>query len=212
MTTGNRIAKILLNSLFLICPALLFYAPFYHGDYSYYEILRTVVFLFAGWLALITTLHQDGYFANPNSKYPIIFGIIAVLFNPIFPIHLSREIWAPIDIIAGIFFLIYFVERKISHKTNKEIANEQAEIDKKQDEEYNRLKNLQWCKTCLYYKKNRAYKDSLTGTWLNKTLPQIEKLPCSIAAQAIETWQKYYETPVKERTLYPNNCKLYHHK
>jgi hypothetical protein len=33
------------------------------------------------------------------------FAVIAVLFNPILPIHLSRELWQPIDVISGIVFL-----------------------------------------------------------------------------------------------------------
>ena len=38
------------------------------------------------------------------------FGLLAVLFNPIIPVHLSREIWAPIDMAAALFWrsLVWF--------------------------------------------------------------------------------------------------------
>ena len=33
------------------------------------------------------------------------FIVTAVLFNPILPIHLSRNIWQPVDLVGGIVFL-----------------------------------------------------------------------------------------------------------
>ncbi len=35
-----------------------------------------------------------------------LFGFIALLFNPLIPIHLSREIWQPIDVICALLFVI----------------------------------------------------------------------------------------------------------
>jgi len=29
---------------------------------------------------------------------------IAALFNPLIPVHLSKEIWLPIDVLVGIYF------------------------------------------------------------------------------------------------------------
>ena len=43
----------------------------------------------------------------------IIFGIIAIVFNPILPIYLgSKFTWMPIDVISGIFFLAYYFTNK----------------------------------------------------------------------------------------------------
>jgi hypothetical protein len=33
------------------------------------------------------------------------FAIVAILFNPVVPVHLTRHAWAPIDIAAAILFL-----------------------------------------------------------------------------------------------------------
>jgi FtsH-binding integral membrane protein len=41
--------------------------------------------------------------------FMIVFGIITLLFNPIIPVHLSRDIWEWIDVFtAVIFFLSLF--------------------------------------------------------------------------------------------------------
>jgi len=42
-----------------------------------------------------------------------VFGFVAVLFNPLLPIHLTREFWRPIDLVcAALFFTIVFVLRE----------------------------------------------------------------------------------------------------
>jgi hypothetical protein len=56
-------------------------------------------------------------------------GIIAVLFNPIIKIPLSREIWLPIDFICAILFLIAVVIIKppIGPDTTKKLREKQYE-------------------------------------------------------------------------------------
>ena len=45
----------------------------------------------------------------------IIFAIILILFNPIFPIYLHRKIlWMPLDIITGILFLFVIFYKKVN--------------------------------------------------------------------------------------------------
>jgi hypothetical protein len=34
-----------------------------------------------------------------------VFGIIAVLFNPVIPIHLNRDNWTTIDVTVAVIFL-----------------------------------------------------------------------------------------------------------
>lgn len=69
--------------------------------YGYYELLRLVscaFFFYAGFVAR----NKDH---SETSLVPWGFFGLAALFNPIFPVHLSREVWAPIDIGAAIFIL-----------------------------------------------------------------------------------------------------------
>jgi hypothetical protein len=35
-----------------------------------------------------------------------LFGVLAVLFNPVVPVHLARTTWQPIDAAAGIAFVV----------------------------------------------------------------------------------------------------------
>ena len=34
-----------------------------------------------------------------------MFGFVALLFNPIVPVHLSRQVWQPIDVITAVLFV-----------------------------------------------------------------------------------------------------------
>ena len=90
----------------VVAAGLLFWAipP---NPYGYYTFLRIVVCGVAAFTA---------YFSYEIKKeiWAVVFGMIAILFNPISPISLSREIWAPIDIGTGILFIIstFFIKIK----------------------------------------------------------------------------------------------------
>ena len=66
-------------------------------QYGYYQILRWVVCGVAVYIA---------YMAYSWGKIwaTWVFGFVAVLFNPIVPVYLTKEIWQPIDVICGILF------------------------------------------------------------------------------------------------------------
>jgi len=67
--------------------------------YAYYQILR--------WIVCAVGIYSS-YLAYQSKKiiWAWIFGIIAVLFNPILPIYFIREIWQPIDVIVAVIFII----------------------------------------------------------------------------------------------------------
>ncbi len=74
--------------------------------YGYYTFLRWATCSMAAYIAYVS--YQRG------AKWLLwIFVPIAVLFNPILPIHLSKEIWQPIDFASAIIFGVSaFVLRK----------------------------------------------------------------------------------------------------
>jgi arginine exporter protein ArgO len=79
--------------------------------YGYYQLLR--------WAILIIGAYSV-YLAYEIRKisWAWIFGIIAVLFNPIIPITFSKDIWQIIDIIVAIiFFISLFAKNKLITKT-----------------------------------------------------------------------------------------------
>lgn len=66
--------------------------------YGYYTLLRLVacgVFAYAAFLT-----------ADKKHKFlPWVFGLLALLFNPIVKIHLPKELWALVDVAAGVLLL-----------------------------------------------------------------------------------------------------------
>jgi hypothetical protein len=89
-----------------IIAALMLLGALAPWPYGYYQLLRFVVcgvsvyvsFLAYNWHKLWATY---------------LFGFIAVLFNPLIPIHLSRELWQPIDAVCAILFIaIAFILKK----------------------------------------------------------------------------------------------------
>lgn len=67
--------------------------------YGYYMLLRLAACGFFIWAAVITYEKQSQYL-------PWVFGLLALLFNPIIKIHLPKELWAAIDIASAIFILV----------------------------------------------------------------------------------------------------------
>ena len=74
--------------------------------YGYYQLLRFVICGVSIYVAFIVYSWQKIWAIW-------LFGFIAVLFNPLIPIHLSRELWQSIDIICAILFaVVVFILRK----------------------------------------------------------------------------------------------------
>lgn len=92
--------------------ALLILAPF-SWPYGYYTFLRIVLTFSA---ALICYLH----ISSKQNKYVIwivIFGLLALLYNPLIQVHLHKYQWLPINIATA---LIYFTNLVYLVKFNKE--------------------------------------------------------------------------------------------
>jgi len=85
----------------IIIAILLIIAIFPISEYGYYIFLRWIVCLSSVFFAYLA--YQVG-----KKYWAWIMGIIAVLFNPIIPIYLKKEIWGPIDIISAVIYLISF--------------------------------------------------------------------------------------------------------
>jgi len=77
--------------------------------YGYYSLLRSVVFLYSVILALIAweDLEDGRDFAL---FFLLIFAFLAIIFNPIYELHLDKNIWIIVDIIA-IFLIPIGVKR-----------------------------------------------------------------------------------------------------
>jgi len=83
-----------------IIAALMLFGALGDWPYGYYQLLRFVVCGVSAYIAFIAYQWQKLWATW-------LFGFIAVLFNPLVPIHLSREIWQTIDMVCALLF--YFV-------------------------------------------------------------------------------------------------------
>lgn len=84
-----------------ICCALLLFIAILHAPREYYWLLRTIVFIGAT-LVIIQNIVKP--------YWVVLFGVVLILFNPIFPIYLYKKVlWQPIDILTGILFLIEII-------------------------------------------------------------------------------------------------------
>jgi hypothetical protein len=83
----QAIIKIVLSVLFFLCLLDL--------PYGFYQLVRIIALIGFGILA---------YKANEenNNTEMIIYGGLALLFQPFFKIALGREIWNIVDVIVGI--------------------------------------------------------------------------------------------------------------
>lgn len=87
----DKIIKIILAILFFLCLADM--------PYGYYQLVR-----FAGLIGFAILAYQ----ANKKDRKTemIIYGGLALLFQPFFKIALGRELWNIVDVIVGIGLLI----------------------------------------------------------------------------------------------------------
>ena len=66
--------------------------------YGYYTLLRLVVCGVAGYGAFrAAETGQTAWFLG--------LGVLALLFNPVFPVPLGRELWQPVDAVTAVIML-----------------------------------------------------------------------------------------------------------
>ena len=92
--------------LFCFIPGIiLLLAPILPLPYSFYIFLRYAVTIYS--LIVLFHLYSKSYLIV-NLEITLVMIVIAVLYNPIYPIYLPREVWFPINwITSGIIFWYY---------------------------------------------------------------------------------------------------------
>jgi len=87
-----------LDRWWFLVPAALLFVALLPLPYGYYQFLRIAITVASGFVAYSA-------FSNSNQGWAIGFGAICILFNPFIPIHLSKSMWAPIDVVVALVFL-----------------------------------------------------------------------------------------------------------
>jgi hypothetical protein len=106
-----------------IIAALMLLGALGNWPYGYYQLLK--------WFTCAVSVFV-AYTAYNKKIFWVtwIFGFVAVLFNPLLPIHFSREIWQPIDFIfAVLFIVIIFVLEKQSGQQGTGTHEKEKEKD-----------------------------------------------------------------------------------
>lgn len=101
-----------MRGILLLASALLFFAML-NLPIGYYTFLRIAICI----CAVIAIYNGERNLAF----WPIVFGAIAILFNPIIPVYFhNKYIWSLIDAVAGLAFLIkaFLTRTPVNNKTD----------------------------------------------------------------------------------------------
>lgn len=90
-----------------IALAILFFLCLLDMPYGFYQLVRFIALIGFGILA---------YQANENKNQTemIIYGALALLFQPLIKISLGRELWNIIDVVVGIGLLVSVAKAKMN--------------------------------------------------------------------------------------------------
>ena len=101
MKNKIKLVKVILSILLLIC---LFDMP-----YGYYTLVRFISFAVFGYMA------YDALKEKKN-EIAIVYGALALLFQPFFKIALGRAIWNVVDVIVAVMLIVSIFAAKQNNK------------------------------------------------------------------------------------------------
>ena len=131
MTKQNEIYKIL-GTVYIVLSVLLLLclAPMPYGYYQLVRFIAMTVFGVIAWLhyatrhssRLYVTEVQEGYIKDDSTtihskvSMAIVFGALALLFQPFFKIALGRILWNIVDVIVAGMLIIMWIKLHVSNK------------------------------------------------------------------------------------------------
>jgi Family of unknown function (DUF6804) len=77
--------------------------------YGFFNLLRLVLFgttVYLSWLAY--KINKQGWIWS--------FGFVALIFNPLVPIHLGRDLWVVVDLLVGVFLFVSLFTFKLEKR------------------------------------------------------------------------------------------------
>ncbi len=83
----------------LILVAIMSFIGIASLPYGYYTLLRIVVFVAAGILAIYDLDRK-------STAFFIISALVALIFNPIIPLYLDKGTWQVLDFLSGVYMLV----------------------------------------------------------------------------------------------------------
>lgn len=95
--------RALLPAAVWFVPAIMLLVALGGMPYGYYVLLRWIT---CG--AFLLLIIQERRIHGRATVWLILFALLAVLFSPLFPIHLTRDVWAPIDTGSAVALAVHF--------------------------------------------------------------------------------------------------------
>ncbi len=86
-----------------LVPAVLLAVGVLPLPYGYYTLLRLVVCLTCAFLAF-----QEWKTDETIKPWVVVLGLVAILFNPVIPVHLTKGIWAVLDLASAAVLVVYW--------------------------------------------------------------------------------------------------------
>jgi len=93
---------------------ILIVAVFGRWPYSFYVFMRFVACGSGAYLAV-------GAHRNKSQFWMWVMGALAVLFNPIVPVRMSRHDWQRFDVVGAVVFAIYLAV--LAHRSRNALRN-----------------------------------------------------------------------------------------
>ena len=124
----------------LIVSIMLVWALNPENPYAYYVLLRWILCPVFAYLAIKS-------FSYHKEDWVWLLGVTAAIYNPIIPLHLTREIWSVINIITigiavGSIFSMRKWERRLQSERAEEYRTRTLE-DQRKDPQQEALKEIQ---------------------------------------------------------------------
>ena len=96
----------------VICIIMLLWALNPNNPYAYYTLLRWVCCGIFAYLAFQS-------FEQKKQGWTWLLGITALLYNPIFPVHLNRELWSVVNVVTIIILITAIITEYRSYGIDK---------------------------------------------------------------------------------------------
>lgn len=142
LTTESHLVAIRHHPSLWFGPVLLLFMAVLPWPYGYYVFLRLALCLISVTIAFFQWKHDDAL-----SGWVVVFSGIAVLYNPLVPIHLTKEIWIFLNLATACLFFGHFLALKKlliyrePKSLNNAIAQKLTPLTKKSDSKTNQLEN-----------------------------------------------------------------------
>lgn len=107
--------------LYLIVPAAMCVLALLHLPYGYYQFLKLVVTFSAGFLAICGWQFR-------SHLMTVVFGLVALTYNPVLPLSLGREIWSWVNVATAAVFMLGLLVIQVFDRRPSGLASKPSEV------------------------------------------------------------------------------------